>query len=172
MLQQIKNLLKLNQYWVKNKMIKIILALTLSLLITTSYAAEKSELVILSEKYDEIKSSIVITQQRLLTDSDKYEKNELDYSKLESVYSNLSESQVQIDSIESQLFISGLITDTKLKAHANKYIRVQKGSISKQLLRRAEFCEKTLTNIKSSEASLLILQARDILKESAKILEH
>lgn len=148
---------------------KIILALTLSLLISTSYAAEKSELIILSEKYTEILKSIMSTNQKLIVDLDK---NDLDYSKLEYIYSNLSESQVQIDSIESQLFISGLVTDKKLKVHANKYIRMQKGHVSKLSLARADLCEKYLTNIKSSEVSLLTLQARDLFKESAKILEN
>lgn len=151
---------------------RIILALTLCLLITASYAAEKNELDLLSEKYDEAMSSIMIAQRRLLNDSNKYEKQELDYSKLDSIYSSLAISQVQIDSINRQLMISGLVTDKKSKVYANKIIRLQKDTFAKQFFGQAEFCEKALTNIESSEATLLILKARDIFKESVKIIEQ
>ena len=137
-----------------------------------TYATEKNELDVLSEKYDEVLSSIMIVQQKLLNDSDKYEKNELDYTKLDSIYTSLEIAQVKIDSINRQLMISELVTDKKLKVYANKLIRIQKDSIAKGFFKKVEFYEKALTNIKSSEVSLLTLQARDLFKESAKILEH
>lgn len=150
----------------------LFLAFTIVFFSSITYAAEKNELDLLSEKFDEVQSSFTIAQQKLLNDSDKYEKHELDYSKLDSIYSYLAISQVQIDSINRQLMISGLVTDKKSKVYANKIIRIQKDNFAKQFITRAEYCEKTLTNIKSSDETLLILKARDLLKESAKILEQ
>jgi hypothetical protein len=143
----------------------ILLVLTLSLLSSNSYAAEKSEITVLFDKYDEIMKSLEIAQEKLAVD-------DLDYTKLLYIHSQLSESRVQIDSIENQLFISELVTDEKLKVRANRFIFKQKESIAKQNLIRSNLCEKFLTHIKSAETSSLILQARDVFKESAKMLNH
>lgn len=151
---------------------KLFLAFIIVSFSSTTYAAEKNELDVLSEKFEEVMSSIMVAQQKLLNDSDKYERHELDYSKLDSIYSYLAIAQVQIDSVNRQLMISGLVTEKKSKVYANKLIRIQKDNFAKQFITRAEYYEKTLTNIKSSDAPLLILKARDLLKESAKILEQ
>jgi len=127
-----------------------------------------SQIELLQSKYESTAREIITSQSRILANKQAFGSNESTYELLDLTANNLDKVARRLDALYSQLFLFELITDKANREHGRRGVERLIKELEREASSLSGFVEKTLPRAKDAETTRLILQARDLLKNTGE----
>lgn len=141
--------------------------------INNAYAQDVSvEIARQQEMIEKLEDQFMTSQQRILSSDIAYTGQELSYDQLNAVGNLLASTNREYTVLIQFLTLTGLVTDPRAISQARKIFSLQKQYMVKRMTNASDFIEKSMHRIKDQETSRMLLEARDLFRSSAELVNH
>lgn len=124
------------------------------------------------EMISKLEDQFITSQRRILSSESAYAGQELAYDQLVTVGNFLARTNIELGALIRSLNLTLLVTDQRLIPHARNILDGQKQYMVKRITSANDFIEKSMYRIKDQETSRLMLEARDLLRTSAELVNR
>lgn len=132
---------------------------------------EQAQITRQQERLEKLSSEFDTSQRRLLAQKNVTSIQEITIHQLGDVSDLLSKVDREFTVLTQVLMLESLVTEARFKVTAKKIVDLQKRHLASQSTGAKAFAEKTLGRAADEETSRLLLEARDLFKSSAELVE-
>ncbi len=131
-----------------------------------------AELTKHQERYGKLETEFTTSQARILSSVGTFEAQETAYGQLEYVGQLLASMNREFDVLSMSMALASLVTDNRAVPIAKRYIELQRGHMTKRTSSSVQYIEKIMPRAKDQETTRLLLEARDLFRSSADLLDR
>lgn len=153
----------------------IILTCVLLLLFTPSFLLAEDpydEIPKLQKRIDSLEMQMYTSQMRLLASGALNVRHENTYILLTDTSKNLNMISREFRALSQYKLLVSMVTETRLVPSALEILEDQRDLLKKLNVASTGILEKTMHNAGDQETARLLLEARDLFRSSAELLDH
>lgn len=124
------------------------------------------------ERYEKLETEFTTSQARIISSVGTFEAQQMAYGQLESVGQLLVSMNREFDVLSMSMALASLVTDKRAVPNANRFIELQRGYMTKRTSNSVQYIEKIMPRAKDQETTRLLLEARDLFRSSADLLDR
>ena len=138
-----------------------------------AYAQDVSvEIARQQEMIEKLEDQFMTSQRRILSSDSAYAGQELAYGQLDGVANLLASTYREFTVLIQSLTLAELVTDPHAIPQARKIFGLQKQYMVKRMTNASDSIEKSMHRIKDQETSRMLLEARDLFRSSAELVNR
>lgn len=124
------------------------------------------------EKFAKLENELLMTQRRMLSSASSDGIQVSAYAQLEYTAQLLASADREFSVLSQSLSLAALVTEARSVPLARRFVQLQKEYMLKRISTSADFIEQNKHRAMDSEASRLMLEARDLLRSSVTLVER
>ena len=124
------------------------------------------------EKFATLENELLVNQRRMLASASNDGMQVSAYAQLEYTAQLLASANREFSVLSQSLSLAALVTEARSVPLARRFVQIQKEYMLKRFASSAEFIEQNKHRAKDPETSRLLLEARDLLRESVSLLDR